>query len=301
MVASEFSVAGIMRVVAADGEKRSTVEAARPRKRSKPSNGRTKGGIQSVDAALRLLKVMSEFSGPATLTEISQRAQMPSSKAHRYLASFVAADFVDQAERSGRYELSKAAIEVGLSAISRLDFVERAANALPALVDSTGASAVVAIWGSHGPTAVRWQRSASFIITSMGLGSTFPLLTSATGRVFLAFSPRRLVSDILTHEIQEARRLRLTWPDLDPSKPSDIDRLVERIRGDGYASVDGRFVPGLNGVSAPILNWQGEIEAAITLATADSGILDATSGAIGRLMGACRDAAPKAIAPRGLR
>lgn len=285
-------VAEIMRVDAIDGNKRSVAEAAKPRRKGKPSDGRTKGGIQSVDAALRLLKIMAEFNGPATLTEIAQRARMPASKAHRYLASFVAAEFVDQAERSGRYGLSKAAIEVGVSAIGRLDFVERAANALPALADATGASAVVAVWGSHGPTAVRWQRNASFILTSMGLGSTFPLLTSATGRVFLAFSPRRLVIDKLNHEVAEARRLKLAWPDFDPSKPSDIDRLVERTRAAGYASIDGRFVPGLNGLSAPILNWQGEIEAAITLATADVGILDPSSGAIELLTRACGNAAP---------
>jgi DNA-binding IclR family transcriptional regulator len=145
-----------MRTDVPDVEKRRTHAASSPRKRSKPSNGRAKGGIRSVDAALRLLKVMTEFGGPATLTEIAQQAHMPSSKARRYLASFVATDFVEQAER---YGLSKAAIEVGLAAIGRLDFVERAANTLPGLVEATGASALVAVWGSYGPTAVRWQRT----------------------------------------------------------------------------------------------------------------------------------------------
>ncbi len=282
-----------------DGGRQSAVAVLKVQEGGKPrSNGRTKGGIQSVDAALTLLKVMAELDGPATLTEIAQRAQMPSSKAHRYLASFVAADFVDQAERSGRYGLSKAAIEVGLAAIGRLDFVERAADALTGLVELTGASALVAVWGSHGPTAVRWRRTASFIITSLGLGSTFPLLTSATGRVFLAFSPRRLIAAKLKSEISQARKFRLTWPDLDPSKPKDVDQLIERIRANGYATVDGRFVPGLNGVSAPILNWQGEIEAAITLATADARVLDPKSGAIPRLLEACRDAAPQTTLSR---
>jgi DNA-binding IclR family transcriptional regulator len=279
-----------------DGRRQTAVAVLKAQEGGKPkSNGRTKGGIQSVDAALTLLKVMAEFDGPATLTEIAQRARMPSSKAHRYLASFVAADFVDQAERSGRYGLSKAAIEIGLSAIGRLDFVERGADKLTGLVELTGASALVAIWGSHGPTTVRWHRTASFIITSLGLGSTFPLLTSATGRVFLAFSPRRLIAAKLKSEISQARKFRLTWPDLDPSKPKDIDQLIEQIRANGYAAVDGRFVPGLNGVSAPILNWQGEIEAAITLATADARVLDPKSGAIQHLLEACRDAAPQTL------
>ncbi len=264
-------------------------------KKAKSLPTRTKGGIQSIDAGLQLLKIMATFKGPATLTEIAQRAGMPSSKAHRYLASFVAADFVDQVERSGKYGLSKSAIEVGLAAIGRLDFVENAASALPGLVEATGASAVVSIWGTYGPTAVRWQRTSSFILTSMGLGSTFPLLTSATGRVFLAFSPRQLVAETLAREVKEAARLKLAWPQLDPSKPEDIARLVSRVREDGYATVDGRFVPGLNGLSAPVLNWQGEIEATITLATADAGVLDPVTGAIERLKKVCRDVVPHTV------
>jgi len=31
------------------------------------------------------------------------------------------------------------------------------------------------------------------------------------------------------------------------------------------AQVDGRFIPGLKAVSAPVTNWQGEVEAAVTL------------------------------------
>jgi DNA-binding IclR family transcriptional regulator len=260
--------------------------------------GRTRGGIQSVDAALMLLKVMAEFNGPTTLSEIAQRANMPLSKAHRYLASFVAANFAHQAERSGRYDLGNAAIQVGLSAMNRLDFVERAADALAALAEETGAAALVAIWGSHGPTTVRWERAASFIITSLGLGSTFPLLSSATGRTFLAFSPRRVTAATLKVELSQARKFGLTWPDLDPSKPKDVDHLIDKVRANGYAAVDGRFVPGLYGISAPILNWQGEIEAAITLASADSKALDPGRGAIPRLLEACRNAAPHTSSSR---
>lgn len=259
---------------------------------------RTRGGIQSVDVALVLLKVMAEFREPASLSEIAQRANMPPSKAHRYLASFVAANFVQQTGRSGRYYLSKAAIEIGLAAIGRLDFIDCAAEILATLVEETGATAFVSVWGIHGPTAVRWQRTNSFITASLGLGSTFPLLASATGRVFLAFSPRRLTAAKLKSEIAQARKFHLKWPDFDPLKPKDLDRLIEGTRAAGYATTDGRFIPGLYGVSAPILNWQGEIEAAVTLATVDPRIIDPKRSAIRRLLKACRDAVPRTTPQR---
>jgi hypothetical protein len=37
------------------------------------------------------------------------------------------------------------------------------------------------------------------------------------------------------------------------------------VRGERIAHVDGRFIPGLNAISSPMTNWQGEIAAAATL------------------------------------
>jgi DNA-binding IclR family transcriptional regulator len=38
-----------------------------------------------------------------------------------------------------------------------------------------------------------------------------------------------------------------------------------KIRRERVAYVDGRFIPGLSAISSAITNWQGEIEAAVTL------------------------------------
>ena len=43
--------------------------------------------------------------------------------------------------------------------------------------------------------------------------------------------------------------------------------------------VDGRFIPGLRALGAPILNWQGEAEAAITLIGTDDDLLAEGSAA----------------------
>jgi DNA-binding IclR family transcriptional regulator len=91
-----------------------------------------------------------------------------------------------------------------------------------------------------------------------------PLLSSASGRVFLAFLPRRITAARLQLEVERALEAGTRWPDLD-STPESIDRLVERIRADRAARVDGRFIPGLKAISCPITNWQGDAEVAVTL------------------------------------
>lgn len=228
------------------------------------------GGIQSLDAALRLLKQLAARGGPAALSDLAREAEMPVSKAHRYLASFVAAGLVQQTARSGKYDLGPAALELGLAAMVRRDFVNLAADRLPDLVAETGQTALLCVWGSFGPTVVRWERSANFIVTSLGLGSTLPLQGSATGRVFLAFSPPQITKAVLAQE---------------PQGPADA--LKDETRDRGWACVSGDLIAGLAAISAPVLNWQGEIEAAVTLIGTDVSILNSEGPALAALRRVC--------------
>ena len=108
-------------------------------------------GVQSVDIAVRLLQVIAAAPGPLSLKDVSDAAGMPPSKAHRYLASFVAAGLVTQKHRSGAYDLGRAALRLGLAAMARLDIVNDAASAMEDLVERSGATALLAVWAQSRP------------------------------------------------------------------------------------------------------------------------------------------------------
>lgn len=247
----------------------------------------SRGSIQALDSALVVLDVMAALPGPASLSEIARAAGMPNSKAHRYLASFIKAGLVKQAHRAGLYDLARGAAQLGLAAIARMDLVGAAGERLEELVEATGAAGLVAVWGPHGPTIVRWRRTGSFVITALGLGTTLPLLNSSTGRIFLAFSRPAVVAAMLGGEVERARTLGLSWPDLDPGREGDVERLRESVRAAGHAGVDGRFIPGLNAISAPVLDWQGEAEAVVTLTSGDKSLLDPGGPALALLKETC--------------
>jgi DNA-binding IclR family transcriptional regulator len=234
-----------------------------PKKKPKQSVG-----IQALDAALRVLLEMGKAKGPATLSDIARACDMPPSKVHRYLASFQQAGLVEQAERSGRYDLGRGAAQLGLSAISRYDFVNCASDGLPELSATTGLSSLLSVLGNEGATVIRWQRGTSPAVTSVGLGTTLPLLKSATGRVFLAWAPRAPLQGMLEAELRLAQRNPNLFPDITATQKG-IDALVEATRSNGFASVDGRFIPGLVAIAAPILDWQGEAQAVVTLVGTD--------------------------------
>lgn len=253
------------------------------------------GGIQSLDTALRLLMEMAARSGPVSLSDLARDCGMPPSKVHRYLASFHNAGLVEQAGRSGKYDLGPTAVSLGLAAIGRLDFVNRASDAIPDLRSETGLTVLLSVWGNSGATVIRWERAESPTVTSMGLGTTLPLLSSASGRAFLAWGPRAPLKAALETELRRLKRNSSLIPDLDPSSRG-IEDLVELTRRRGYASVEGMFIPGLVALASPILDWQGEAQAVVTLIGTDPAVLRSGSDEVGKLIAFCRD---QSFAPLG--
>lgn len=245
--------------------------------------GAAPGGIQALDAALSVLRVLRSFDGPATLSDIAREAGMPPSKVHRYLASFIHAGLAVQKERSGKYDLGREAAELGVAAISRNNFVVRASEELEELAATTGQAALLAVWSHNGPTVVRLERGPYLTTTSIGLGSTFPLLDSATGRVFLAYLPRQQLMPRLQLEIDRAATSGISWPDLNPDLDS-VDALTAKVRRERVAYVDGRYIPGLIAISSAIINWQGEIEVTVTLFGTHKEITESGSSARSALL-----------------
>lgn len=229
-------------------------------------------GIQSLDSALRLLQVMADLHGPAALSDLARACDMPASKVHRYLASFTHAGLVRQAGRSGKYDLGPQAVQLGLAAMARNDFVNTTADGLADLCAETGMTAMLSVWGNRGATVVRWERSANFMITTLGLGSVLPLLGSATGQVFLAYAPPLVTAAKLAEETDAPQ-----------------DALIERIRSAGHARVTGDLIPGLVAVAVPVLDWQGEVQAAVTLIGTDPTQVAPDAKAVATLIRFCAD------------
>jgi DNA-binding IclR family transcriptional regulator len=234
------------------------------------------GGTQSLDSALVLLTALAAHPGAVALSDLARETGMPVSKVHRYLASFSAAGLVRQVAKSGKYDLGPGAMSLGLAALARHDFVNRTADGLPDLVAETGLTALLSVWGSFGATVVRWERGPGYMVTALGLGSTLPLLTSASGRVFLAWAPARVTAEVLEQELSRPVAAGIAVP-----------ALRQDLRRAGFAAVQGDLIPGLAAIAAPVLDWQGEAQAAVTLVGTDQALTDPAGPALAALRAFC--------------
>ncbi|MHA1564324.1 MAG: IclR family transcriptional regulator [Alphaproteobacteria bacterium] len=238
-------------------------------------------GVQSIEIGAGLLEALTEFSGPATLKEISIRGGLSASKSHRYLVSLVRSGLVVQEPDTGRYDLGPMALRLGLSALRRLDVMRLAAEALPILKEKTGLTVLLTVWSDNGPTVIRIIEAEQPIVVNVRPGSTLPLLTSAAGRMFLAYLPRPTTQKLVDCEIETMRSH-------DPSPnlldEAGVDALISQVRAIGMSRIEGDLLPGLCAICAPIFNYQNDVVAGLALLARQNGLVDFGEGSSPRIL-----------------
>jgi DNA-binding IclR family transcriptional regulator len=224
-----------------------------------PEGDKERAGIQSVEVGFALLDVLAQAHGPLMLRDLASAAGMSAAKAHRYLVSFQRLNLVVQ-DANTRYELGPATLRLGLATLSRLDAVKLARERLPTLMDQTGHTLALAVWGNHGPTLVHWQEAPLAMPVSLRLGDVMPLLSSATGRCFAAFMGHGGAADkalpMIDAELAMARKLGRS--DL-PSTPAQVQAMNTETRAQGLGRVVNVLLPGISGFCAPVFDADGHL------------------------------------------
>jgi len=216
-----------------------------------------KHGIGAIETGMLLLRVLASTDEPMPLKAIAAAAGMPPAKAHRYLASFAASEMVVQERKSGRYDLGPMALRVGVAAIRRHDTIARACNGLTALRDAIRATCFVAGWSDRGPLVLRWEDSLRPVTVIVAVGSTLPLLTSATGRAFLGFLPEARIAAVLERERLAAGLSREALAE----RVASIRRAAAET---GFGRTRGAFQNGIAALSVPLRDPFGAMVGAVT-------------------------------------
>jgi DNA-binding IclR family transcriptional regulator len=223
--------------------------------------GRAPGGVNSLEIGLALARVLAAYGQPQALKDIAARAGMPPAKAHRYLVSLVRAGLAEQDREGGRYRLGPLALDLGLAALNDIDVVKFGSEAILALREAIDETVLLAVWGSKGPVVVRWEETSRPIATNVRAGWVMPLFNSATGRLFAAFLPEAVTTDLLQAALARHRGQRTAYR----------ARLAD-IRSSGLSRVEGDLGPGVAAVAAPAFGADGTMVAAIAAVGAQGAI-----------------------------
>lgn len=230
--------------------------------RRKPVKRLAIAGNRSVIVAVDVLKALAILKGPAALGVIAQTAAMSASRTHRYLSGLTQTGLVEQNAATGHYALGPTAVELGLIALGQTDAVKLGNELLPKLTADTGLVSLLSIWGSYGPTIIKWERGNFDTSVHIREGRTLPLLTTATGRVFLAYMPRAAWEPVLRREM-EARAGGTTGQIKAGLKL--VDECQRDVVRYGLGRMCGEENPGLAALSAPVFDHRNEMVMSLTV------------------------------------
>ena len=241
-----------------------------------------KHGVQSLEIGMGILRAMANGQRSMMLKDIAAAADMPASKAHRYLVSLIRAGLVDQDPITSRYDLGTFALNLGLVALDRLDRVRLGLNTIAEMRDEINQTTALAVWGDHGPVIVRWERPRRPITVNVVTGTTLGVLSSAAGRVFAAWLPN-LTRPIVKREVETRRNLPPGVETL-----ADADALLASVRDRGLAAISGNYMfRGVEAAAAPVFNFKNELTMALVIVGVEGSIdMGEQSAVLARLKGA---------------
>ena len=235
-----------------------------------PLTVKNRRGIQSIEIGSLLLLELAKQVRPVQLKDLAKAAGLTPGKAHPYMVSFLKVGFVTQTD-AGLYELGPFALQLGLTRLRRLDPVREASQVIEDLAHITGQSVALAVWGSLGPTIVRLEEPIQPLHVNLRTGTVMSLANTATGRLFAAYMPAKVVERVLGDEL--ARFGHRTGQTATINKKT-LETFLAETRKHGLSRTRGQPIPGIDAMCAPVFDSEGHIVLGIlvmgTSATFDS-------------------------------
>ena len=208
---------------------------------------------QSTIAAFAILEEMAQRSEPSRVTDLANALSMPRARIYRYLQTLVSLGYVRQDPATERYRLTLKLFHLGQAIADGTQLTSAARPIMQTLRDTVGQTVTLSIPEETGMRVLDIVRSESPVQIVTKPGALLPLMTSAQGKVAMAFGPPAYRQTIETDPaLTEADRARLRAE-------------VDTARRQGWAAAPEQLLRGLNAVSAPIFDLENRFTATITI------------------------------------
>lgn len=212
---------------------------------------KTQRAVQSVEVGGRILLVLANSPSAMNLKDLSAETGMAPSRAHSYLVSYMRLGLIKQ-DQAGRYDLGPAAMHIGLAFLQRLDPYKEAEPVVQELAEMTGHTVVIAVWGNFGPTVVKLIEAKGPLHISMRMGSVLSIFDTATGRAFASVLAKNKLSQAMGGPVGDLlgkQELKKRW--------QELEQIQEDMSKHGMTRVTGSPIPGVNALSAPVFDQEG--------------------------------------------
>lgn len=233
--------------------------------------------LSSVDNALRLLLMVGE-GRELRLAEASASLGVVRSTAHRLLAALQYRGLVEQDPATKAYRAGPALLDLGLSAVTRIDIRAIARRHLEALTAELGETTHLIVLKGRDAVFLDSVESPKVLRTSSRTGVSLPAHAVSGGKAILATLPPEEL-----RRLYPAPRLERVTRDT-VARRSDLEAELQRVRERGYATNFGESEDGIGAVGAAIARGDDGARAALVVAGPLSRVSSANAETIGAVV-----------------
>lgn len=205
-------------------------------------NEASSSDIQAVARVGQICSLFGPHTTELTAADVAERLNLNRTTAYRYCASLAAAGILERGPRRGSFVLGGLMLQLGIHALSRRRITEIAPPHLATLSAAVRMTAVLSVWGAHGPVValVEEDKSRTAVVT-VRAGSELDS-TAAQTRVFLAHLGDARANGWMTERVS-------------PAEQPELDAAIYAVRRTGYcvASQPG----GVFTTAAPVFDEYG--------------------------------------------
>nr|WP_282446488.1 IclR family transcriptional regulator [Aromatoleum petrolei] len=210
-----------------------------------------------MERGLRLLGEFSRHDPVLSAAELARRLDLPRSTVFRMLTTLEDLGFVERAEGGRDFRLGIAVLRLGFEYLSSLELTELGMPILGRLRDEIGYASNLVVRDGRSIVYVAKVTPASWIASSVTVGTRLPAHATVFGRILLA----ELSLDDLRALYPEEHLERHSGQT--PATAMDLFNLLQLDKGRDCIVGEGFFEPSISTVAAPVRDREGQVIAAL--------------------------------------
>ncbi|MFA5577119.1 MAG: IclR family transcriptional regulator [Tissierellaceae bacterium] len=215
--------------------------------------------VQSVDRTLSILEVLSDYKEGLGTTEIGEKVNLHKSTVHRLLATLIYKGYVVQDKTTNKYKMTLKLFELGNKAIADIDMLSTSKIYTKKLMESLNEVVHLVIRDNTDIVYIDKVEADNTIRMASNIGKRAPLYCTSVGKAMMAYMEEELVEEIW----DKSDIVKLTTNTIVDF--NIFRKELKEIGQKGYAEDDEENEIGVRCVGAPVFNYRGEIEGAISI------------------------------------
>ena len=243
--------------------------------------------VPAVSRAIAILRLLSRSPESLGVKAIAEQLELVPSTCLHILRVLVHEELLRVDPATKRYSMGVGMLPLARGVLERLSFPNAVQPALDKVAAEWEVSVIgVQVSGLDHMTVLALSKSKGQFRLQVDVGSRFPALVSATGRLAAAYS------QLPWREIEKKFR-EVRWgkaPDLAVWRKD-----LEVIRHKGYSVDRGNYIPGVTIVAAPILGADRNLTHSLAAVGVSSAVDAASLGKLGRELKQHADQLAKAM------